>query len=71
MIISILIGILALINGVIGVFWPSFFYQSKKLTPEKNARNKRIWNRCGLGLIVLGIADLVIVMLMHYGVLST
>jgi uncharacterized protein YjeT (DUF2065 family) len=60
---SILIGVLFIINGLLGVFYPGFFYKKNKLTPEQIARNNRIWNRCGIVLIVVGIANLVITLL--------
>ena len=44
---------------MIGVFKPSFLYDSNKLNAEQIARNKRIWNRSGLVLIALGILDLI------------
>jgi len=42
--------------GFMQVFNPSFFYKSELLTPPKIERNKRILKRCGIGLIILGIA---------------
>jgi hypothetical protein len=41
--------------GLMGIFNPSFFYKSELLTPEQIARNKRIWNRGGIALVILGI----------------
>jgi len=55
---NFVIGTLFLITGAIGVFHPSFFYKVEKLTPEKIARNKRLWNCGGAGLILMGILDL-------------
>jgi hypothetical protein len=55
---SILIGGLFLLMGLLGVFYPAFFYKAEKLSPEQIARNKRILKRCGVALIVLGLADL-------------
>jgi hypothetical protein len=60
---SILIGILFLINGLLGVFYPSFFYKKNKLTPVSIERNNRIWKRVGIGLIVCGAADILIALL--------
>ena len=51
---DILIAILLLIVGLIGIFRPDFFYKSELLTPEQIARNKRIWNRCGAGMAIVG-----------------
>jgi hypothetical protein len=57
---SLLIAALSLIMGLIGVFRPSFFYKSELLTPQQIERNKRIWNRGGVIMIVLGIALLIV-----------
>jgi len=57
---STLIAVLFLAMGLLGVFHPSFFYKSELLTPEQIARNKRIWNRGGVVLIVLGLVLLVL-----------
>lgn len=57
---NILIAILALTMGLLGVLHPSFFYKSELLTPEQLARNKRIWNRGGIVLIVIGLVLLVL-----------
>ncbi len=46
--------------GLLGVFHPSFFYKSELLTPEKIERNKRICNRGGVILIILGLFLLVL-----------
>ncbi len=51
---DILIGILFLIVGFIGIFRPSFFTKTELLTPEQIARNKRIWNRGGVVLVIAG-----------------
>jgi hypothetical protein len=60
---SILISALFLGMGLLGVFCPGFFYKAEKLNPEQIARNKRIWNRCGAGLIILGLADLLMALI--------
>jgi hypothetical protein len=57
---SILIAVLSLTMGLLGVFHPSFFYKSELLTPEQIERNKRICNRGGVVLIVLGLALLIL-----------
>jgi uncharacterized protein YqhQ len=46
--------------GLIGVLRPSFFYKKELLTTEQIERNKRIWNRCGGILIVLGLGLMVV-----------
>ena len=45
---------IAIIMGLLGVFYPSFFYKSELLTPQQIERNKRIWNRGGIVLLVGG-----------------
>jgi len=62
---SILIGTLFIIIGLIGIFHPSFFYDVRKLNAEKVARNERIWNRCGIGLLILGCVDLALSLVHH------
>jgi len=57
---SILIAVLSLAMGLLGVFYPSFFYRSDLLTPQQIQRNKRIWNRGGVVLIILGLVLLVL-----------
>jgi multisubunit Na+/H+ antiporter MnhG subunit len=57
---SILIAALFLVIGLIGVFRPSFFYKSELLTPQQIERNKRIWNRGGAALIILGLVLLAV-----------
>ena len=42
--------------GLMQIFNPSFFYKSELLTPQKIERNKRILKRCGIGLVILGVA---------------
>ena len=46
--------------GAVGLFRPTFFFRSEKLTPERIARNIRIWRWTGAGLIVVGGAVLAI-----------
>jgi len=58
-----ILGLWFVAVGLVGVLRPSFFYKSKKLTPERIDRNNRIWKRCGFGLIAVGIAELIVVML--------
>jgi hypothetical protein len=60
---NILIGILFLAVGFIGIFCPGFFFKSELLTPEKIQRNKTIWKWVGIGLLVVGSADLFIAFL--------
>jgi hypothetical protein len=55
---NILIGILFIIVGLTGILRPSFFYKSELLTPQQIERNKRIWNRGGIGLVILGFVEL-------------
>jgi hypothetical protein len=55
---DVLIGILFLIVGFIGVFRPGFFYKSELLAPQQIERNKRIWNRGGIVLVILGLIQL-------------
>lgn len=62
---DILIGVLFLTLGAVGIFRPSFLYNGAVLTPEEASRNKRIWKRCGIALVLLGFADLIIVLLRH------
>ena len=51
-----IIDALSIVVGLMGIFNPSVFYKSELLTPEQIARNKRIWKRCGIGLVILGVA---------------
>ena len=60
---DVILGFWFVAVGLIGVLRPGFFYNSKKVTTEKIERNKRIWKRGGLGLIVTGVAELVLVLL--------
>jgi hypothetical protein len=53
------LGGLFCVAGVLGVFCPGIFYQSAKLSNDQILRNKRICNRVGAALILLGILDLV------------
>lgn len=55
---SSLIAALFLIMGLIGVFRPNFFYKTELLTPEQLQRNRRIWKKGGIVLIILGIVQL-------------
>jgi len=55
-----LISLWFVIVGLIGIFRPTFFFKSEKLTPEKIQRNTRIWKACGFGLVVCGIAGLIV-----------
>lgn len=56
---DILIAVIFLTVGFIGIFRPGFFYKSELLTPEQLARNKRIWNRGGVVLVIGGFVLLV------------
>jgi len=55
---DILIGVIILIVGFVGIFRPNIFYKSELLTPQQIERNRRIWTRGGLALVVLGIVVL-------------
>ena len=58
---DVLIGIWLIIVGLVGIFYPSFFFKSELLTPQKIQRNKRIWRWFGISLVLGGIAVLVFV----------
>ena len=49
--------------GLVGIVRPTFFFRSEKLTREKIERNIRIWRWGGGGLVVCGVAGLVIELL--------
>jgi hypothetical protein len=51
----ILIAVLFMTMGLLGVFWPGFYYRSGLLSPPQIMRNKRIFNRLGVVLIILGV----------------
>jgi hypothetical protein len=53
---------LAIMLGLMGIFNPSFFYKSELLTPQQIARNKRIWNRGGIVLVILGVGLVAIIL---------
>jgi hypothetical protein len=60
---SILIFSLFTVFGLFGIFNPKVFYKSSALTQEKIMRNNRIWKRCGIGLVLVGIAGLMLELL--------
>jgi len=51
---NIIIGALFLAVGFLGVLNPNFFFKSEKLNSSQIERNRRIWRRCGIGLLVIG-----------------
>jgi hypothetical protein len=51
--------------GMVGIFRPTFFFKSEKLTPEKIERNTKLWKWCGVGLTVCGIAGLIVEFVRH------
>jgi hypothetical protein len=53
---NLLFAVLALVLGLLFLFRPSFFYQSKLLTPEQIARNNRICKCGGILFVVVGTA---------------
>ena len=53
---------LTLTLGLMGIFNPSFFYKSELLNPEQIARNKRIFKRGGIVLVILGVALVAIIL---------
>ncbi len=57
---GIFIAVLFIITGSLGILRPGIYYNSKKLNAHQIARNKRIWKRCGIGLVLLGILDLIL-----------
>ena len=62
---DVIICILSFALGALGIVRPSFFYNTNALTSEQVTRNKRILRRCGIGLILLGIFQLVLLILRH------
>jgi hypothetical protein len=60
---DILIGILFLLVGFIGLFYPSFFFRGELLTPQKIQRNRSILKWVGIGLLLAGAVDLAFVFL--------
>jgi hypothetical protein len=50
-----LAAFVAIIMGSLGVFYPGFFHKSELLTPQQIERNKCIWNRGGIVLLVGGL----------------
>ena len=58
-----LIFVWFVIVGLIAVVRPTFFFKREKLTPEKIERNIKIWRWCGAGILVCGIAGLLVELL--------
>jgi hypothetical protein len=48
-------GYLLLTWGLLLVFYPGFFYKIELLTPQQIERNKRIWKRFGIVMIIISI----------------
>lgn len=51
---AILIGIIAIVNGLILLFRPHLFYK-KDLAPQQIKRKKCIVLYCGISLIIIGL----------------
>lgn len=67
---SYVVGSLFLVTGLISIFKPDFFYQSNRLNEDQIARNKRIWKRVGIVLVIFGVADVILTGLGSAGVIK-
>jgi hypothetical protein len=56
---DLFLDFMVLVWGLIGVFYPSILYKKELLTPQQIERNNCICKRCGIGLIALSLAPLV------------
>jgi hypothetical protein len=51
-----------MVSGLVGIFYPGFFYKSELLTSEQIARNKRIWKLLGIAFLGFGIIKAVVIL---------
>ena len=52
---DLFIAAFMLVLGILGIFFPHFFYKAKLLTPQQIARNNRVLKRMGVTLIPLAL----------------